>query len=72
MFTLIFKFSDALMTVPFYGDNGLMYKIYNHGFAFWKKYLHGDKIEDNATGFIPNTDVADYLQSERATVRVQP
>ena len=31
--------SDALMTVPCYGDNGLMYKIYNHGIAFWKKYL---------------------------------
>ena len=27
----------ALMTVPSYGDNGLMYKIYNHGIAFRKK-----------------------------------
>ena len=25
------------MTVSFNGDNGLMYKIYNHGIAFWKK-----------------------------------
>ena len=39
MFKLFFKFSDVLMTVPFYGDNGLMYKIYNHGIKFWKKYL---------------------------------
>ena len=27
------------MTVPFDGDNGLMYKIYNHEIVFCKKYL---------------------------------
>ena len=39
MFNPFLKFSDALMTVPFYGDNGLMYKIYDYGITFWKKYL---------------------------------
>ena len=31
----------------------------------------GDKIENNAIEFIPNTDIVGYLRSERATVRVQ-
>ena len=32
----------------------------------------GDKIEDNAIGIFPYTDVAGYVRSKRATVRVRP
>ena len=36
MFKLFFKFSDALMMVPFYRDNGLMYKYTTTGLHFGK------------------------------------